>query len=197
MANSGKKKILLWLGHPNNDSLCGSLLDAYRKGAEAAGAEIRIIRLADLQFDPNLRMGFKGGQKLEPDLARFQGDLAWANHVVLALPLWWGSMPGALKGLIDRTFLPGFAFKYKENSPFQDKLLAGRSIRVLLTADSPNFWYNLVLGKPLTKTLKRQIFGFCGFKPMKTTVFGNVRAAKPEKIQAWLKQAELLGQNGG
>lgn len=196
MANTSSSKVLLILGHPNNDSLCAGLLEAYQKGALQSGAEVRTVRISDIDFDPTLRGGFKGNQLMEPDLAKFQGDLSWANHVVLAFPLWWGGMPGLLKGLIDRAFLPGFAFKYKENSPFQNKLLAGRSIRILLTADSPNFWYNLWLGKPLTKAMKRQIFGYCGFKPVHVSVFGNVRGSKPEGRGKWLKKVEELGKKG-
>jgi len=36
------------------------------------------------------------------------------------------TMPALLKGFIDRTFLLNFAFKYRENSPFWDKLLQGK-----------------------------------------------------------------------
>lgn len=191
MAN---KKILLLLGHPNAKSLCAGLLDAYRKGAEKSGAEIRIMKVGEMQFDPTLLGGFISDQPFEPDLAKFQADLTWADHLVIAFPLWWGGMPAILKGLIDRTFLPGYAFKYKVNSPFQDKLLKGKSVRILMTSDSPNFWYNLVLGKPLTKGMRRQIFGFTGFKPIKLTLFGNVRGSSPEKRKKWLESVSKLGE---
>lgn len=188
------KRIVLLLGHPNKDSLCAALLAEYEKGARAAGAELRLHRVGDMKFDPSLHLGFQAIQPLEPDLLALQADLQWANHLVMALPLWWGGMPAALKGVIDRAFLPGFAFKYKEGSPFQEKLLQGRSARVLLTMDSPNFWYKWVLGQPLTKTLKRQILGFCGYKPMRMSLFGNVRGSSPAKRAQWLSAARQLGQ---
>lgn len=191
-----KKRILLLLGHPNNDSLCAALLQEYALGAKASGAELRVHRLADMQFDAALRLGFKGEQVLEPDLKRFQDDLVWCQHFVMAFPLWWGGMPGPLKGLIDRTFLPGVTFKYKENSPFQDKLLAGRSARVVMTMDSPRFWYQWVLGRPLTKALQRQILGFCGMK-MKIKVLGNVRASSPKTRAKWLQALRQLGSLQG
>jgi NAD(P)H dehydrogenase (quinone) len=190
-----KKRILLVLGHPNNDSLCAALAQAYEAGARASGADLRMHRVGDMQFDAALRLGFKGGQRLEPDLQRFQDDLVWCEHLVMVFPLWWGGLPGPLKSLIDRTFLPGVTFKYKDGSPFQDKLLAGRSARVIMTMDSPNFWYNWILGRPLTKALKRQILGYCGLKPLKFTLLGNVRGSTPEKRNAWLQQVDFLGRN--
>ncbi len=188
-----KKRTLLLLGHPNNLSLCAALAAEYEKGARESGAEVRVHRIGDMQFDPTLHLGFQGKQPLEPDLERFQADLEWAQHLVMVFPLWWGGMPAALKGLVDRAFLPGFAFKYKEGSPFQAKLLAGRTASVILTMDSPNFWYNWVLGRPLTKVLKRQILGFCGFSRLKFTILGNVRASTPEKRQVWIAKVKSLG----
>lgn len=190
------KKILVLLGHPNNSSLCAALASAYIEGATAAGSEVRVHRLGDMQFDNSLHLGFGANQALEPDLQRFQADLKWSEHIVMVFPLWWGTMPGAMKGLIDRTFLPGVTFKYKEGSPFPDKLLAGRSGRVVMTMDSPNFWYKLILGRPLTKALKRQILGFCGIKPLRFTYFGNVRGSKPEGRAAWIEQMRALGKAG-
>ncbi|MFN8393897.1 MAG: NAD(P)H-dependent oxidoreductase [Bacteroidia bacterium] len=192
----GTKKILVLLGHPNNSSLCAALASAYVEGATAAGAEVRVHKIGDMNFDPSLHLGYGAKQALEPDLERFQTDLKWSEHVVMVFPLWWGTMPGAMKGLIDRTFLPGVTFKYKEGSPFQDKLLAGRTGRVVMTMDSPNFWYKLVLGRPLTKAIKRQILGFCGIKPLKFTYFGNVRGSKPEGRSAWIEQMRSLGKAG-
>jgi NAD(P)H dehydrogenase (quinone) len=192
-----KKKILLLLGHPNNASLCASLAKEYVAGAEQAGAEVRIHRVADMKFDANLHLGFQEVQALEPDLQRFQADMEWSQHLVMVFPLWWGGMPAVLKGLIDRTFLPGFAFKYKEGSPFPAQLLAGRSARVIMTMDSPNFWYNWVLGRPLTKALKRQILGFSGFKPLEFTLLGNVRGSTPQKRETWLAMVRKLGARLG
>jgi NAD(P)H dehydrogenase (quinone) len=189
-----KKKILLLLGHPNPDSYCAALLDAYATEARKAGAEVRIRKVSDMQFDPSLHMGFGKVQELEPDLVAFQEDLHWSEHFVMVFPLWWGSTPAVLKGLIDRTFLPDFTFKYHEGKPFQEKLMTGKSARVLLTMDSPGFWYKWVLGRPLTKTLRGQILGYCGFKPLRISLFGSVKMSSPEKRQAWLKQAAELGR---
>ena len=182
------------MGHPNAESYCAQLLDAYMEGAKAAGAEVRMCKLSEMEFDANLKMGYKEIQALEPDLRKFQADILWADHFVLAFPMWWGGMPAMLQGLFDRSFLPGFAFKFKEGSPFQAKLLSGRTARALITMDSPSWWYRLILGRPLTLRLKRQILKFCGFKPAKTSIFGGVGHSKPEQRAKYLAKAKTLGQ---
>jgi NAD(P)H dehydrogenase (quinone) len=190
------KKVFLLLGHPNPDSFNAALLNAYAEGLRNTGAELRISKLSDMQFDPSLHLGYGKIQALEPDLVKFQSDVQWCDHFVIVSPLWWGGPPAALKGLIDRAFLPGFGFKYKEGSPFQEKLLQGRSAHVLLTMDSPGFWYRWVLGSPWSKALRKQILGFMGFKPIRITTFGPLRGSKTEARSAMLQKARQLGAAG-
>lgn len=188
------KRILIIVGHPNNDSFCGALAESYRRGAEAAGAETRLLRLAELKFDPVLHRGYGEVQELEPDLVRAQSDIAWAEHLVVVFPVWWGTMPALLKGFLDRTLLPGFAFKYRKDSPFWDRLLAGRSARMIVTLDAPVL-YNLIVNRNSAQNaMKRSILRFCGFKPVRTTSIGSVRNLNEERIETWLAKAEKLGR---
>jgi len=46
--------VLIILGHPRTDSLCGALTDAYGKGAREAGTEVHRLDLATLDFDPHV-----------------------------------------------------------------------------------------------------------------------------------------------
>ena len=60
--------VLLVLGHPRTDSLCGALCAAYQEGARAAGANVETLVLADLAFDLHVRVESPERQPLEPDL---------------------------------------------------------------------------------------------------------------------------------
>lgn len=189
------KKVLIILGHPNKDTFCGSLAESYKKGAVKSGAEVREIFVSDLKFDPILHRGYKEIQELEPDLVRAQELIKWAEHLVFVYPTWWATMPALLKGFFDRVFLPGFAFKYRENSPFWDKYLTGKSARVIVTMDAPA-WYNfLVYGNAGQKAVKRGTLQFCGIKPVKVTTIGGVKDMKKENLTGWLTKVENLGEN--
>ena len=110
------KRILFINGHPDGGSFNAALAEAYRKGAVETEAEVREIIVRELKFNPSLQYGYRKRTELEPDLLMAQECIRWAEHLVWIYPVWWGSLPALLKGFIDRVFLPGFAFKKRENS---------------------------------------------------------------------------------
>jgi NAD(P)H dehydrogenase (quinone) len=186
--------VLIINGHPADASLCHALAQQYEQGAVAAGHQVRHIALGQLAFDPILRQGFHGPQPLEPDLQAAQSDILWAQHLVFVYPIWWGGMPALLKGFIDRTFLPGFAFKYRSDSPFPEQLLKGRTADMLVTMDTPPWYFRWVYGNPGHWQMKRTILQFTGIRPVKVHSMGPVRSASDSKKQGWLTQAFRLGQ---
>jgi NAD(P)H-dependent FMN reductase len=103
--------VLVILGHPRADSLCGALADAYFDGARAAGVHLRRLDLSTLEFDPHVRTPSPNQQPLEADLRAARSLVEWADHLVFVYPTWWGTMPSLLKGFLDRIMTPGFAFR--------------------------------------------------------------------------------------
>lgn len=186
--------IAVILGHPDTRSFSSAIAREYAEGAQAGGAEVREIDLARLTFDPVLWHGYTEIQPLEPDLAEAQRTIDWADVLVFAYPTWWGAAPALLKGFVDRVFLPGFAFKYRENSKFWDKLLAGRSARLLVTMDTPGWYYRWVVGQPGYRMMGRSILGFSGVKPVRISRFGAVRGSSADTRRRWLDQARELGE---
>jgi putative NADPH-quinone reductase len=188
-------RILVIDAHPMADSFCSALAGAYAEAAAAAGAEVRRLRLAELAFDPDLHQAYRHRQELEPDLACAQQDILWADHLVFAYPTWWGTVPARLKGFIDRVLHPGFAFKFtSDKALFQEKLLAGRSARLLVTMDAPPWYYRWAIGAPGHRMMKTAVLGFCGVHPVRISSFGSVKLSSPERRQRWLRQASDLGR---
>ncbi len=187
------KKILIINGHPNKDSYCSALAEAYKEGISAQHAEIKEIRISELNFEPNLKFGYQKRIELEPDLLQAQEKIKWADHLVWVHPVWWGGLPALLKGFIDRVFLPGFAFQYRENSVWWDKLLTGKTAHIITTLDQPGWYYALVYGKPSTNQLKRSTLKFCGIKPVKVTYVGIIKNSSDEQRAKWLLKIKRLG----
>ena len=187
------KNVLIINAHPVKKSFCSSLAFAYFKGADSYTENRTLVNLSDLEFDPILRNGYKTKQHLEPDLVIMQRLIKNANHIVFVFPVWWGTYPALLKGFIDRVFIPDFAFKYKEKSPLPEKLLSGKSARLIITSDTPNWYSRFVYKRPAINSLKKCVFQFCGINPIKTTIISPIKKLNLQKRKFYLKKVENLG----
>ena len=188
------KKMLIVNCHPNKESYNFGLADAYKQGALAAGAEVREIVIAELTFNPNLQYGFQKRTELEPDLLAAWEKIQWCKHMVWVHPVWWGGLPAIAKGFIDRLFLPGMAFKYRENSVWWDKLLAGKTAHIITTLDQPSIYYWLAFGRPSVNMLKKSVLEFCGVSPVKVTYIGPIRKSTDAFRAKGIKQVQELGR---
>lgn len=180
--------ILLLDAHPRAASFGTALADAYADAARTAGAHVERLALRDLTFDPILREGYAAPQALEPDLARAQTLLREARHVTFQYPIWWGTTPALLKGFLDRTFLPGFAFRYAEGGRVE-KLLGGRSARLLTTLDWPLWAWEWILGAPGRRAMKGATLEFCGITPVRVSELGPIHGSTDAQRARWLAAA--------
>jgi putative NADPH-quinone reductase len=177
-------RIFILLGHPNKDTLAGKLAETYEIEAQKAGHEVKRLNIGDLHFDPILHMGYKVIQELEPDLKLVQEYMTWSEHFVLVYPIWWSAMPALLKGMWDRMFLPAFAFRMNKTNLGWQKLLKGRTARVITLSKTQPILIRILFGD-FTNEIKRAILGFAGFS-VKITSFGNtenISAAKAASLQ--------------
>lgn len=188
------KKIAIINGHPNKDSFNFGLAKAYKEGALEARTEIKEIIIAELDFDPILHFGYQKRMELEPDLLKALEMIQWADHLVWIHPVWWGGMPALMKGFLDRLFLPGFAYQYRENSVWWDKLLKGKTAHIITTLDQPGWYYRLFYGRPSVNQLKKSTLEFCGIRPVKVTYVGIIRNSTEIQRGKWIQKIKELGK---
>ncbi|MGL4196861.1 MAG: NAD(P)H-dependent oxidoreductase [Allorhizobium sp.] len=187
-------RLLVLNGNPARDTLCGAIAERITAVARDRGQTVRLVHLEDLDFDANLKSGYRARMDWEPELAALAESLTWCDRLVLVHPLWWGSAPGRLKGLFDRLLMPGFAFQYIDGKALPKPLLAGRKARVVITSDTPTFFLKWIYGNGWVKVLRRQILAFCGFKDLKVKYCGPVRGAKPDALAKMVEDAAgILG----
>jgi putative NADPH-quinone reductase len=191
------RRVLLIQGHPDGGAphLCHALAAAYAQGARDAGHEVREIDVARLDF-PLLRSQ-KDWEKgpLPPSLLQTQGDIHWAEHLVLFFPLWLGGMPALFKAFLEQVARPGFAFKRKTGSAvFTEKGLVGRSARIVVTMGMPVLVYRWYFRAHSVKALERNILGFVGVAPVHETLIGSVASIKAGDAARQLDKLRRLGQ---
>jgi putative NADPH-quinone reductase len=190
------KHILIIDGHPDAraEHYLHALSTAYRDGARAGGHQVRGIVVSQLCF-PLLRTSedFKSGTPTEA-IRKAQEWLAWADHVVILFPLWLGSMPALLKAFFEQLLRPGFAFATPDGSLFpKKKLLAGKSVRIIVTMGMPAWFYRWHFRAHSLKSLKRNILGSCGLNPVRACLVGAVETMSQAARGSWLLKIQKLG----
>lgn len=190
------KRIFILNGHPAENSLNRTLAEAYADAARLAGHKVRIKHIHDLTFDADYGFGGYENQKpLEAALETVLEDLEWSEHLVLTTPMWWGGLPAKLKGLFDRTFLPGRTFNTRETDwmGMPTSMLSGRTGRVIMTSDTPGWFMRWMYRNAMLRQLRDQILGFVGIKPARITHFSGASNPKPGVIPQWIAKVESFG----
>ncbi|HEY4519971.1 MAG TPA: NAD(P)H-dependent oxidoreductase [Candidatus Paceibacterota bacterium] len=194
-----KKNILIFLAHPDKSGMCGASADAYEASAREAGHTVHRLNVGDMQFDSDLKKGYRAIQELEPDLKQFQQWVEECDHFVIIHPLWWYGLPAKAKGLFDRAWLPGSAFRYLktktgDTSIFWHRLYRGKTARIIVTSGAPALLVRLLPGGANTQ-LRWGILWFAGFS-VRTTWFGQAEHSSEEKKTRWIAKVRTLGKRG-
>lgn len=200
--SAAAKKITVIVGNPYPGSLDHALADSYRRAAEAAGAQVRTIDLALERFvftaPQKEQLRVESADEISDDtVRRMVDDVLWAEHLVFVYPVWWGTYPAALKGFIDRVFISGVAYRYIGSKSGWEKLLKGRTARLLLTMDSPKFWDRLKYRSASENSLRHPILWYCGVKTVGITRYTKVRTSTLEQRSSWLTQSAKVGSRDG
>jgi len=180
------KNILVINGHPDQNSLTQGLVNAYIDGAKQHGHKVQLLNLRELDFNPIGHHYVATSSPLEADLENAQTLIKQAEHLAVFYPIWWGGMPALLKGFFDRSLTSGFAFRYSEKG-IPQKLLAGRTVDIFNTTDTPS-WLHWLLLKGDKLQAKRNIFEFCGIKVKHHIRFGSVIQSDARQREAWLQK---------
>ncbi len=189
------KKCLIINAHPDKESFCRAIADTYYNVAKGGGCETSLINLAELDFNPILQSGYRERTELEPDLLRAIDAIKNADHLVWVFPNWWASFPALLKGFIDRVFLPGIMFEYIPNSYKVKKYLTGKTSRLIITMDSPKWYYRFFMKNPAINIMKKGVLQFCGVDRVDTTVFSPIKSSSLERRKLWLTEVERIAQS--
>jgi FMN-dependent NADH-azoreductase len=151
-------------GESASSTLADNLLERLRRD----GSEIE-VRSRDLNLNPEFIDGSwiganftaSGERSAEQEEALERSDqliaeLEWADHVVLATPMYNFGVPATLKAWIDQVCRAGVTFRYTENGA--EGLLAGKSADIVITTGGAP------IGSPVdfVSGYLRQVFAFIG-----------------------------------
>ena len=153
---------LIVAAHPDQDSLTLAL-------ARRLAEELQPAELADLAaegFDPRFsaadRHSYRVAGEYPADVASEQRRLDAAEHLVLVFPVYWWSMPGLLKGWIDRVFVNGWAFEIDPADGMRRKL-GGLTVHLLpIAGDSAGVYDRHGHEQSLRTQIEHGVVDYCG-----------------------------------
>lgn len=180
--------VLVVLGHPDPESYCAALADAYVAGLDTERYDVEVLRLGELDLDPVLRFGYRERMPDNPVIARSQDLIVRADHIVLVFPVWWAQMPSLLSGWLGRVLTPGLA--YSMQGLRTTRLLRGRTATLVVTSMAPTFLREGAA--PLARLTKHHILGFCGITTTQVLTHGWLTT--PRDTQA--KRERFLAKVG-
>jgi putative NADPH-quinone reductase len=191
------RRILIIQGHPDphEDRYGHALEGAYAEGAWVGGHEIERLRLAHLQMPLVRSRGEWEKGELGADIRKAQELITWAQHIVLFYPLWLGSMPALLKAFLEQVLRPGFAVNAVGAASSWKGLLRGRSARVVVTMSTPAALYRWYFRAHSVKSLRRNILGLAGIRPIHETLVGSVETSESSRKKG-LEEVHALGRSG-
>lgn len=159
---------LIVVSNPLNTSLTHSVAAAIAQGVAESGSH-HSAEIADLT-----REGFSP-VFAEPDIAAFrqtgatpsdaiaeQARIDNADALVLVFPIYWWSMPGLLKGWIDRVFSNGWAYEETADGNVVKKLGRLRVHLVALGAASQQTYDKHGFTDAFNAQIVHGIFDYCG-----------------------------------
>ncbi|QXV65585.1 NAD(P)H-dependent oxidoreductase [Mucilaginibacter sp. 21P] len=184
------KQVVIVNADINKTDTTNALIEAYREGAESASANVKVIAIADLKFNPNKPLI---GRKtdLEPDLADAMMKLKWASHVIIFCPVYKTSINFKIKGFFDRIFLPDQVFVVNQGNFNND--FRGRSARIVSILDEEAWADWQVNQKPTYLSIKKNVLERCRIHPVHTSTIGHLYSLENEYTQKWLKKLFNFG----
>lgn len=194
MQQDNSPLVLSIMASPRLGGNVATLLDEAERGAIAAGATVKRLTISHLVFHPCvacMKCRTTGQCALPHDDAHELAQLiSQADSLLIAMPIYWSSMPGTLKTLLDRLV---YALIDTSGTSLPKPLQRGAHLGIICSCTVP--WpLSLTQTRPAIKALRR-IFrpaGFTVYPPLCLTGTRTLDAPKPSALKAAFSLGDLL-----
>lgn len=186
---------LIVVAHHDPQSLTHGLAAQVAAGLSASGHSFEIADLAAEGFDPRYTAADQRVHRTRAappaDVLAEQARIDRADALVLVFPIYWWSLPGLLKGWVDRVFVNGWAIDYGPDTPVVKKLRHLQVHLLALGAADQSAFERHGYAKAMHTQIDYGIFDYCGAKVLTSAL---LLESESGGAQAHLDTANALGQ---
>ena len=194
-------RTLIVFSHPDKTSLTHAVAERIVEAVrtEDPAHEVEIADLAAAGFDPRWSAADIAAYRKEApapaDVAAEQARLNQTDTLVLVYPVYWWSMPGQLKGWIDRVFNNGWAYDERPDGSVA-KLLGRLKVRlVAIGAADEGVYQRHGYAESMRIQIDHGMFDYCGAPVLSSTLL--VPDGAPYPASALEKAGEIGRQIAG
>lgn len=152
--------------HPRQKSFTEAVMTVVLEKLAAAGAEVRLADIYTDGFSPALTAQelewYEDESRNRTGIEKPVEDLQWCDTLIFVYPTWWYGLPAMLKGWLDRTLVPGVAFKMPCDEYPDIRPGLGHITRLgVFTTCGASWWLTRLVGAPGKRTLLRGLRYIC------------------------------------
>ncbi|MBT2372156.1 NAD(P)H-dependent oxidoreductase [Pseudomonas fluorescens] len=183
---------IIVVAHHDPRSLTHGLAGQVAAGLATKGHTFEIADLAAEGFDPRYTAAdhavYRGQATPPADVRAEQARIDRADALVVVYPVYWWSMPGLLKGWIDRVFSNGWAIEYDIQTTRLVKKLGGLQVHLLGVGGTDEGTFERHgYDKAMNTQIDHGIFDYCGAKVVSSQLLleSEIREPKVHLEAAW------------
>src|ERR1035437_2716815 len=133
------KKFLIIYAHPNPDSFNNAIKTRVINTLERVNTLYNVIDLYSENYNPVISLNEMLGE-VSLETKRYQQLITESTNIIFIFPVFWFRAPAILEGFLDKVFIPGFAYRFKQiigKYGIPVPLLKDKNVLTILTHGAP------------------------------------------------------------
>ncbi|TPR19552.1 flavodoxin family protein [Apilactobacillus timberlakei] len=185
------KNFLIVYCHPYDNSFNHAELLAIKSNLNKHNIKFNVIDLYNDNFNPvydNEELSlFHLGKTHDSLVIKYLKLLKESTDIIFITPIWWNSIPGMLKGFIDKVMKEGKGLTHTITKTGVKGLLNNlKHTYVFTTSTTPTFYFKLAMGNSIKKIFINKTLKQLGMKHIKWFNFGGITNSKITKRKRYL-----------
>lgn len=182
--------------HPYQNSFNHAILGAVQQSLNQSNLNYQTIDLYADDFSPvysteELKL-YHSGQTTDPLVEKYLKLLRTVHTVIIISPVWWNSVPGMLKGFIDKVMKEGENLSHTVTKlGVRGELKNIKRCYLITTSSSPTFYIRFFNGNCIKKIFLNQTLKQLGLQGRSWINFGMISTTTAEKRKKFLKSMQL------